>query len=279
MIKPPPYTLEVRFAYLINQILNEKKGTVLGPAINNRIGIQLKGGKRQVSIRICNIRYREDPEQNCRTLYDKILTKAQAEIEFSTMELQIKIKKVGKKHIETALARYSLGRALWLSNKPLETTQAIEEFKAAISFMSQREPSHHHRRVTEKARDMALETIALFRTPGTLSAWPYWKSPTARWEDKMDMIKLFRELLAMTDREKEVTITANTMLLGLRRHGLHDFCNLIPPLIDQTTYTQLACDELTKMKTNISETQSTSPRPSTLITKLQSSPSSAGDDT
>ena len=109
-----------------------------------------------MSIRICNIRYREDPEKNCRMLYDKIVTKAQAEIQFLRMELQIKIKKVGKKHIETALARYNLGRA------HLETTQAVEEFEAAIFFMSQREPSHHHRRVTEKARDMALETISLF---------------------------------------------------------------------------------------------------------------------
>jgi len=95
----------------------------------------------------------------------------------------------------------------------------------------------------------------------------------------MDMTKLFRELLAMTGREKEATITTNTMLLGLCRHGLHDFCNPIPLLIDQTTFTQLACDELTKMKTNFSKTQSTSPRPTTSITKLQSSPSSAGDDT
>jgi len=196
------------------------------------------------------------------------------------VELQIQKLKVGKKHIETALARYNLGRALWLSNKPLETTQAIEEFEAAILFMSQREPSHHHRRVTEKARDMALATIALFRTPGTpSSAWPYWKSSTARWEDKINMTKLFRELLAMTGREKEATITANTMLLGLRRHGLHDFFNPIPPLIDQTTFTKLACDEVKKMKTKLYETQSTSPRPSTSNTKLQSSPSSARDDT
>jgi len=65
---------------------------------------------------------------------------------------------------------------------------------------------------------MALETIALFKTPGTLSAWTYWKLPTARWEDKSDMTQLFRELLAMTDREKELTITANTMLHGLHRH-------------------------------------------------------------
>jgi len=85
--------------------MNGKKGTVLGPAINNRIGIQLQGDERQVSIQIFNIRYREGPEQNCRTLYDKVVTKAQAEIEFLRVELQIQIKKVGKKHIETALAR------------------------------------------------------------------------------------------------------------------------------------------------------------------------------
>ena len=170
-----------------------------------------------------------------------------------------------------------LGRAL--CNKPLETTQAVEEFEAAILFMTQREPSHHHRREMEKARDIALETISLFRTPGTLSAWPYWKSPTAGWEDKMDMTEFFRELLAMTGREKEATITANTMIHRLRRHGLHDFCNPIPPLIDQTTFTKLACDELKKMKTTIYVTQVTSPRPTTSITKLQSSHSSVGDDT
>ena len=133
-----------------------------------------------MSIRIFNIRYWEGPEQNCRTLYDKVVAKAQVEIEFSRVELRIQIKKAGNKHIETALARYNLGRALRLSNKPLEPTQAVEEFEAAILFMTQREPRHNNRRETEKARDMALETIALFRTPGTLSAWPYWKSPTAR---------------------------------------------------------------------------------------------------
>ena len=93
------------------------------------------------------------------------------------------------------------------------------------------------------------------------------------------MIELFRELLAMTGREKEATITANTMLHALRRHGLHDFCNPIPPLIDQTTFTKLACDELKRIKIKIYETKSKSPRPTTSITKLQSSPSSAGDDT
>jgi len=95
----------------------------------------------------------------------------------------------------------------------------------------------------------------------------------------MDMTELFRELLAMTAREKEATITANTILHGLHRHGLHDFGNPIPPLIDQTTFTKLACDELKKMKTKIYETKSTSPRPTTSITELQSCPSSAGDDT
>jgi len=64
---------------------------------------------------------------------------------------------------------------------------------------------------------MALDVAAKFEKKDTLSAWPYWKSPTARWEDKLGMTQLFRELLAMTDREKELTITPNTMLQGLYR--------------------------------------------------------------
>jgi len=34
----------------------------------------------------------------------------------------------GPGHVDTAHLRYSLGRALWLSNKPLETTQALNKF-------------------------------------------------------------------------------------------------------------------------------------------------------
>jgi len=45
---------KIRLHGLIDQIMNGKKGTVLGPPINNRIGIQLQGEERQVSIRICN---------------------------------------------------------------------------------------------------------------------------------------------------------------------------------------------------------------------------------
>ena len=90
-----------------------------------------------------NIRYGEDPEQNCQTLYDKVVAKAQDEFELLRLELQILIKKSRNKHINTARARYNLGRALWLSNKPLDTTQAVEEFDAAILFMTQREPNHH----------------------------------------------------------------------------------------------------------------------------------------
>jgi len=239
---------KIRLHGLLNQTLNGKKGIVLGTASNNRIGIQLQGEKRQVSIRIFNIRYWEDPEQNCQTLYDKVVAKAQEEIELLRLKLQILIIKSGNKHIITARARYNLGRALWLSNKPLETTQAVGEFDTAILFMTQREPNHHSLSDAEKVRDMALDVIANFETPGTLSAWPYWKPPTARWEDKLDMTQLFRELLAMKDREKELAITANTMLHGLHRHGIHDFCSPTPQLIDQTTFTEMACDELEKVE-------------------------------
>jgi len=248
---------KIRQHGLLNQTINGKKGTVLRPAINNRIGIQLQGENRQVSIRILNIRYWKGPEQNRRTLYDNVVAKAQAEIDFLSMELQIQIKISGHKHIDTALARYNLGKALRLSNKSLETTQAVGKFQAAILFMTQREPSHHSLSFTEKVRHMALESIAQFKTPGTLSTW---------------------ELLAMTGREKEATITANTILHGLRRHGLHDFGSPILQLIDQTTLTEMAC-ELEKMEKKTYKIKTTSPRPTTSITKLQSAPSSAGDDT
>jgi len=90
------------------------------------------------------------------------------------------------------------------------------------------------------------------------------------------MTQYFRELLAMMDREKELTITDNTMLHGLHRHGLHNFCSPTPQLIDQTTFTEMACDEIEKMKQKIYKSQATS---LTQTTKHQSSPSSAGDDT
>ena len=77
------------------------------------------------------------------------------------------------------------------------------------------------------------------------------------------MTQLFRELLAMTDREKELTITANTMLQGLHRHGLHDFYSPVPQLIDQTTFTEKACNEIGKIKTKIHKSMATSPTPTT----------------
>ena len=95
----------------------------------------------------------------------------------------------------------------------------------------------------------------------------------------MDMTELFRELLAMTGREKEATVTANIMQHGLRLHDLHDFCSSTPQLIDQTTFTEMACDEIEKMKTKIYKIEATSPRPTSPTTEPQSSPSSAGDDT
>ena len=138
------------------------------------------------------MRYLEGPELNRRILYDKVVAKARVEIELLKKNLQLHIKKLGNKHIDTALTRYSLGRALWLSNKPLETTQAVEEFDAAILFMTQHEPNHQVLVDTKTIRDMALEVIAKFEIQGTLSAWPYWKPPNTRWEDNLDMTQLFR---------------------------------------------------------------------------------------
>jgi len=198
-----------------------------------------------------------------------VVAKAQSEIELLRLELQILIKKSGSKNINTSRVRFNLGRALWLSNKPLETTQAVEEFDAAILFMTQRDSNHQILVDTKTIRDMALEVIAKFETLGTLSAWPYWKSPTARCEDELGMTQLCRELLAMTGRDKELTITPNTMLQGLHRHGLHDFCSPSPQLIDQTTFIEMACEELEKMKKMVHEPQIVRPTPITPSTKPQ----------
>jgi len=55
-------------------------------------------------------------------------------------------------------------------------------------------------------------------------------------------------LLAMTGRGQEVTVTASTMQHGLRRHGLHDFSSPTLQPVDQTTFTEMAFDEIEKMK-------------------------------
>ena len=38
------------------------------------------------------------------------------------------IRTTGHRHVDTTHLRYSLGRALWLSNKPLETNQTFDKF-------------------------------------------------------------------------------------------------------------------------------------------------------
>ena len=117
--------------------------------------------------------------------------------------------------------------------------------------MTQCELNHQILTDTKAIRDVALDAIAKFETKGTLSAWSYWRAPTARWKDELDMTQLFRELLAMTGLEKELTITSNTMLRGLHRYGLHEFDGPVSPQIDQITFITMACTELEKMKTTI----------------------------
>jgi len=98
-------------------------------------------------------------------------------------------------------------------------------------------------------------------------------------EDELGMTQLLKELLAMTGREKELTITPNTMLQGLYRYGLHDFCSPVPPLIDQTTFIEMACEELEQMKKMIHKPQIVRPTPITPSAKPQSPPSLTEDDT
>ena len=93
------------------------------------------------------------------------------------------------------------------------------------------------------------------------------------------MKQLFRELLAMTGREEELAMTSNTMLRGLHRYGLHEFDGQTPPLIDQITFIEMACEELEKTKKMIHKPLIVRPTPINPSPKPQSSPSLAGDDT
>ena len=110
--------------------------------------------------------------------------------------------------------------------------------------MTQYEPSNRILTNTKAIREVALEALGKFEIEGALSAWPYWRPPTARWEDERDMKQLFRELRAMSGREIDPTITSRSMSWGLYRYGLHEFDGQIPPQIDQSTFTKMACDEL-----------------------------------
>ena len=145
--------------------------------------------------------------------------------------------------------------------------------------MTRHEPNNQILTATKIIRDEAQEALDKFETEDTLSAWPYWRLPTARWEDERDMKLLFRELRAMSGRASEPTITPGSMLWGLYRYGLHEFDGPTPSLIDQATFIKIACDEIGKMKKTTPNPPTPRPTPSTPVTKPQSSPSLEGDDT
>ena len=127
---------KIRLHGLINQAMNGKTGTVLGEANNNRIGIQLQGEQRRISIQIINIRYRDEPAQDSLTLYRIVVAQSLQEIELRRVEIQILLEELGSRHIDTARAQFQLGSALWLSNKPLETHQALKLFDSALRFLT-----------------------------------------------------------------------------------------------------------------------------------------------
>jgi len=100
---------------------------------------------------------------------------------------------------------------LWLSYKPLETTKAVDEFKTAIKFLKQRDPTHYSLTAFEKALDLAQESPMLFQEPETRMAWPHWRPPSSRLEDRREMTGLFQELCALSGLEMDAKITANLM--------------------------------------------------------------------
>jgi len=125
---------KIRLYGILNQTLNGKKGIVLGMAMNNRIGIQLQEEKRQVSIRISNIRYWDDPEQNNLILYDRMVTKARIEIQLLGAEVKTQVEKSGEKistrhsHDTTSEAhcgyQINLMKQLWQCRNLLQSSRS-----------------------------------------------------------------------------------------------------------------------------------------------------------
>ena len=58
--------------------------------------------------------------------------------------------------------------ALWLSNKPLETHQAVQLFDSAIRFMTRHEPNNQILTATKTLRDRALEALDKFESKDTI---------------------------------------------------------------------------------------------------------------
>ena len=87
------------------------------------------------------------------------------------------------------------------------------------------------------------------------------------------------DLLSMDGQEREATTTANTMQQELRRNGLYGFTSPTQDPADRTTFTELACNEIDQMKSELHKSEALSPLPTSLTTELLSSPPSGGDDT
>jgi len=104
-----------------------------------------------------------------------LVDKAQAEITFLEEGLRTQMRTRGI----NMLMRHPDWEWPYGSYKPRETAQVLGEFKAAIVFLKQREPTHHSLTAFEKARYMAQESLTLFQEPGTRTARPYWRPPAS----------------------------------------------------------------------------------------------------
>jgi len=88
----------------------------------------------------------------------------------------------------------------------------------------------------------------LFQEPETRTAWPHWRPPSSRLEDRREMTDLFQELCALSGLEMDAKITANMIQQGLRRHCVHEFTSPLSGIIETNTFIEMACDEMERMK-------------------------------
>ena len=87
----------------------------------------------------------------------KVVALALREIELRRAKLQNLLDELGSRHIDTARAQFQLGSALWLSNKPLETHQAVKLFDSDLRFLTHHEPTNQILTAIKTIRDEALE--------------------------------------------------------------------------------------------------------------------------
>jgi len=151
----------------------------------------------------------------------KLYDLAQERIASSKELHRIQIKVKGVKHVNTAIACWTLGAAYLATDKPADTGLAVSLLIQAGKIL---------RRVGDDDTDLALSISkslsaaqaaqARFDEGGVLSAVPHFWAPTSQHEDETLMARLFAGLQACNGKRSSPSMSSEAMQQGLRLFGL-----------------------------------------------------------